>query len=1478
MLDRFARFILVLCMLGLASATTAVAEEITRTGRFIATGSSDPNLVLDSPNTITLTFDPFGNLTPLSGTVKSHIRNTATDAGDIWEGVISWGRTKWYPDEKYGTCDSNVDVTHRWYGYPPDWPKGTSGEETGLFGTVSCQWGEFPPAEEGRMIGSFLIGGANGGIFELEIEEQPPPVVASISVRVDPKKIIPDGQSTSTIYATVKDDQENPAAGVQVTLTRFPVAPPPLGELLSDKCTTDANGQCSVVYRAPQPAAVFRNGEEGAIAVTLKAEAGDVSEQFYIDFIYLTLLQEAPADGTRNWPDLLDLHSTPPAVGGFFNREVDGGSLTVETFRVRSRSFYRQGMSCSYGTEANQAFCALPFFPSDEEPEEYKKGLVITVELQGGETGIRGADGTMLRKKRAWTFSTLPKLSPRIIPVQISDDADLALHRFAIVRVHAGIAQDSELDFLEAAAVRIGWRNVDQLSVLHHRFYPGELGGPPENAQRGNSANFSVPWDIPYSFLFSSGEHDLEAKLEFEVPALDTVRTEHAYKTVQVTGADLRLRYELWPVALEGVQAVDSDYDWVANTTVPALGQADILRGKSALNRLLPALGINYKPPELKISSLDAGLPNLPWRSYLSKVLRSVDARTPYGFRQGRVFAEIVVVPGGWMRKVNDGDPIFHPPPRTGDVPRLSCIVGHDAPAEAVPHCFGHLLGLRDDRWASQGAPVLKGFDIERNRLVDNAHLDILGPDYSFPLMTRELGVVSPGTNRVWIDAENYRGIVAAIGQSPQDRASSASFEAVDSMGKLTVGGELKREYGSVTGGLDIVELQTTGEPFFVPEGGEYELRLTDETHAVLASHTFTPAFDAPQEGAEYASFLYMLPAPPGLRYVELLHGESVLSEVAASASPPQITVDEPLPGDYAGPVDVRWSASDPDGDDLRFTIYYSSDAGDTWTLLALGIAGSEYSIDTAKQPSCDQCKIKVVAHDGFHTAEADSGTFRVRNPPQVAWVWPTDGSQDAPAYTTVRASFLNPMNEGTIDTSTFTLVDGNGFPVGGSVAYDADAAEALFSPDAPLEYRETYTATVHGSVRDAFGQSLEADYVWTFAAERSPSYCVGDCNQDGRVSVDELVTSVGIAVDEIPIERCEWADDSGDAVVAVDELVRCVNSTLYGCFAGGASVPTPGASPTATATGGTTATPTPTPPTVTPTPTQPSATVTMTHTPDETPTKAPLVRTYCGELAAPLAIPDSDAEGIFGLIALDDLDRVTDVDVQLNIDHTWVGDLAVTLTHQATGRTVALLDRPGYPEGDLGCDGENIACVVDDEADERCEDLCAASPALAGHCRPTDALDTFAGERAAGLWEIAVTDLASGDVGELTDWCLAMTLSPAPTPEGDEAPIVTDFTCNGDRGCMLEIGEPYTLAFDYLDTNGDAASWELRATRDDGTEYNVDSGTLTPGGGTIALDRDGFECEGTCATTWFDFHVTVTDAGGRESGSAKIRVVVLGN
>jgi subtilisin-like proprotein convertase family protein len=144
------------------------------------------------------------------------------------------------------------------------------------------------------------------------------------------------------------------------------------------------------------------------------------------------------------------------------------------------------------------------------------------------------------------------------------------------------------------------------------------------------------------------------------------------------------------------------------------------------------------------------------------------------------------------------------------------------------------------------------------------------------------------------------------------------------------------------------------------------------------------------------------------------------------------------------------------------------------------------------------------------------------------------------------------------------------------------------------------------------------------------------------------------------------------------------------------------------------------------------------------------------------LSIPDDDATGIDDVLSISDATTIQDLDVQLDIEHTYVGDLLITLEHLDTGATVTLIDRPGVPDSTYGCSGDDIDATIDDYGpDGDAENMCDDQPAISGRVRGGDPpsstlLTAFEGESLSGNWKVTVSDHAGQDDGVLNQWCLA--------------------------------------------------------------------------------------------------------------------------
>ena len=149
--------------------------------------------------------------------------------------------------------------------------------------------------------------------------------------------------------------------------------------------------------------------------------------------------------------------------------------------------------------------------------------------------------------------------------------------------------------------------------------------------------------------------------------------------------------------------------------------------------------------------------------------------------------------------------------------------------------------------------------------------------------------------------------------------------------------------------------------------------------------------------------------------------------------------------------------------------------------------------------------------------------------------------------------------------------------------------------------------------------------------------------------------------------------------------------------------------------------------------------------------------------------IPDDNPLGLRDRITIADERKVIEINLYLYVTHTWIGDLVVGLERADIGSSVTILDRPGVPSSQNGCEHNNLIAIFDDRGSQAAEFKCAYSPAaISGTFKPAQPLSSFVDQPAAGEWEIHLIDNYPNDSGSLHEWCLEITLGdtlPPPTP-----------------------------------------------------------------------------------------------------------------
>lgn len=146
-------------------------------------------------------------------------------------------------------------------------------------------------------------------------------------------------------------------------------------------------------------------------------------------------------------------------------------------------------------------------------------------------------------------------------------------------------------------------------------------------------------------------------------------------------------------------------------------------------------------------------------------------------------------------------------------------------------------------------------------------------------------------------------------------------------------------------------------------------------------------------------------------------------------------------------------------------------------------------------------------------------------------------------------------------------------------------------------------------------------------------------------------------------------------------------------------------------------------------------------------------------------SISDDPTEALESLLIIPTSGVIQDLDVQLGMEHSWVGDLRVYLLHFETGSYAVLVDRPGSPASPAGCGSNDLFVVLDDSgAGGPLEDQCGESsdapfPTSPPNFAPYQPLSAFTGESLGGGWLLSVTDLRPGNSGRLVSWCVRANL-----------------------------------------------------------------------------------------------------------------------
>ncbi|MBT5738963.1 MAG: hypothetical protein HN891_04645 [Planctomycetes bacterium] len=154
----------------------------------------------------------------------------------------------------------------------------------------------------------------------------------------------------------------------------------------------------------------------------------------------------------------------------------------------------------------------------------------------------------------------------------------------------------------------------------------------------------------------------------------------------------------------------------------------------------------------------------------------------------------------------------------------------------------------------------------------------------------------------------------------------------------------------------------------------------------------------------------------------------------------------------------------------------------------------------------------------------------------------------------------------------------------------------------------------------------------------------------------------------------------------------------------------------------------------------------------------------YVDNVSPPAPIADN-LPPVIRIIEVTQAGLVDDVDVALDLTHTWIGDLAISIANPS-GTSVNLHSQTGGSSDDINA-------IYDDDGNP-------------GTTAPSSPLSAFDGASGLGNWTLTISDNAGGDSGSLLTWGLDISIAGAGIPD-----------CNGNGihdGCEISAANDCNL------------------------------------------------------------------------------------
>jgi hypothetical protein len=350
-----------------------------------------------------------------------------------------------------------------------------------------------------------------------------------------------------------------------------------------------------------------------------------------------------------------------------------------------------------------------------------------------------------------------------------------------------------------------------------------------------------------------------------------------------------------------------------------------------------------------------------------------------------------------------------------------------------ISHEIGHLYGL-DDEYSNPLFGIFGthsyGVKIPQGLLsLMNGRIIIHSGNY-----INFMGNAGHGSLITWVNSNTWNTLLGELhGARASLLVSKSASIPLPMQGTVTTEREgtalMVSGVMSQAGEVEILnaDLLKRYEPLSLPEG-DFILQALDSSGDVLAYDSFSAEFsDQYSIDEDIAPFMVILPIddPDQVVELQLLQSGQKVASLVRSPSIPTVSFD-PLPKFSGEKVALNWTATDPDGDEIRSTLFYSSDGGQVWQVVGVNLEKTQVEIDPGML-SGGEGRFKVIVSDGLNEAYAVSDIVTLPDQAPVATIelpWGDTFASEEAAYLT---GYGYDLEDGEIPNSQLRWKDGDG-------------------------------------------------------------------------------------------------------------------------------------------------------------------------------------------------------------------------------------------------------------------------------------------------------------------------------------------------------------------------------------------------------------------------------------------------------------------